>query len=260
MNKLLDAITLRKGNQAIVMVYITLLAVVVGFYFILVALPASGYHQEAFEQAYMFFMLLSLWLFSTLLPFWNTGISSFSGWLNNLAGILILTISTIPHILLILLLGKLKTVDFLLLMTIQAVWGMALLSLKHLLKAFLVTERRRALILAVFIFIILFLTPLFLYYFVVHEQVVVTAVFDQGIPPFFFINPLLAMAGVLELQTGGQIQGGYTPYPVCLAFWLIFSTISILAAEWADRRRKGRGVNNGEKEPEKATGPGFSNG
>jgi len=232
----------RKENKILVMVYITLLSAVLASYFFLVSMRMNGYNQDVYAKAYMYFMLFSFLLFSVFLPFWEIEGAGTEKYAKMLAGILVFTISTVPHILTIIILGKLNMVNFSMPILIQALWGIALLCLKDCLAAFKILEQWKGFILSTFIFIVLIGMPVFLYFFVEHSRTVITTVFDRRIPVYFFFNPLLTQAGVLNAQTGGPVQSGYMPYPYCMLFWTVFSCINILLSIKMFKRKEGEGI------------------
>ncbi|MCR4435140.1 MAG: hypothetical protein QHH06_07130 [Clostridiales bacterium] len=237
---MIEILNIGKENKLIITVYIALLSVVSTAYFLLVAMRAEGYDPEAWGKAYMYFMLFSFVLFSVLLPFWKTGGAGRGKYLKMLGGVLVFTLSPIPLILMILVLGKLSGVNFMLVLAVQALWGTGLLSFKSALEALRI-KKWKGFLLAVFIFAVLVLLPVFLYFFVEYNRTVITTVFDKRIPFLFLLNPLHSAAGLLNAQTGGQVQGGYMPYPACLLFWTLFScvnmAISIKYPQVKERRR-----------------------
>lgn len=232
----------RKGNKILVMVYIILLSVVLTAYFFLVSMRMDGYHQDVYAKAYMYFMLFSFLLFSVFLPFWEINGAGAEKYVKMLTGILVFTISTVPQILMIFILGKLNAVNFAIPLLIQALWGIALLCLKDCLEALKILEQWKGFILSAFIFVILIGLPIFLYFFVEYNQTVITTVFDRRIPVYFFFNPLLAQAGVLNAQTGGPVQSGYMPYTYCILFWTVFSCINILLSIRLFKHKEGERV------------------
>lgn len=238
---------LGKGNKGIIMAYITLLSLVLTSYFFLVSMRLEGYNPEIYLQAYRYFMLFSFACFSLFLPFWKTEGTEREKHLKMLAGVFLFTLSAVPHILMIFTLGKLGGINFVLVLGVQAVWGLSLLCLKNTLGALKLPERWKGFILALFIFSVLVLFPLFLYFFVEYNRTVVTTVFDRRIPPYFFINPMLTAAGLLHVQMGGPVQGGYMPYPICILFWILFSLINVPLSVKFSKGRKPAEVNRDER-------------
>ena len=72
----------------------------------------------------------------------------------------------------------------------------------------------------------------FIYVYCIYGQLVVTAVFDNNFPSFFFINPVFLVYGLTRVQMGEVNYLGNNPLMFNILFWigasLLLQAVSVL--------------------------------
>ncbi|SKC45758.1 hypothetical protein [Maledivibacter halophilus] len=219
-------------NLIILLTYILILSVVLIGYLFMVAYQREGYDPQVYNSAYLYFVILQFVFFTIFLPLWddvnikigNTKNEFLSIYISMLLEVIIFSLASIPHILTIFILGHLKGINFILPLIIQIFWGMVLLSLREYLNIKYKIKNLKSFILILFIFTLIILSTVFLYFYIEYKSLVVITLYNEGFPGIFFINPLLAIGGLLYSQIGGGNYLGNSPLIINILF-SIFITI-----------------------------------
>lgn len=219
---------------------ITSMVALVGYLF-MVALQKEGYDSEVYKKAYLYLVTFGFIVFNILLLFWED-----INWFNKkrkdsmvveivfeyygslLMEIIMFSLAAAPLILTVFIAGNLNQVNFILPLLIQATWGMAVLSLRGYLGTIKWNQIWGRFLTAMFTFTILFLTLIFLYFYIQYKSLVITTVYDNDIPLIFFINPLLSIVGLLYMQIGGAAYTGYFPVIYTIGFCMLIFILSSL--------------------------------
>lgn len=245
--RLTQVFQVEKDNAVLSALYLSLLALSLAVYLLTVVLAPEGYNPGVYRDAYLRFMVFDFILFSLFIPFWDAagpergGIAPF---LKPLAGITVMALSSVPLALTIFMITGLSPYNFLLPLLLKPVWGLAVISFKSFMETLKPGWRWTPLTLALFIFVTLIMGCLLTFCSVEYRQAVVTTLYDRDIPGVFFLNPLLALAGIVYSQAGGGgqmgiggSQMGFVPFYACAVFWgLVAAALGFGTARLSARR------------------------
>ncbi|MBN6185726.1 hypothetical protein JQN58_01845 [Aneurinibacillus sp. BA2021] len=122
-------------------------------------------------------------------------------------------------------------------LVVEASWGLALSGIQQM-----VACRRGHLIRQMFTVVVgggsvLIGSLCFLYAYVMHEQAVITTIFDKDIPLAFFSNPLLVVAGLLYEPIGGN-QWGIRPLALSSLLWTAVGIVAWLYVWMRGKKRR----------------------
>lgn len=223
---MIDFFNMNKRNKGIILSYVLILSsVLIGYLFMLV-LRVDGYQPEIYKYGYMYFMIFSFLLFSIMIPLWEVSGEKLKDYMKMFIEVIVFSISSIPLILIIFIVGRINVQYILLPIFIQTIWGMVILSIKNIIKITNINQIWKALLLNIFVFLVLILNMIFLYFYSQYANLVITTVYDKDILTIFFLNPLLSLTGTLYTQIGGTNQMGSMPINLCLIFWVVVIFIS----------------------------------
>ncbi|QXM05245.1 hypothetical protein [Crassaminicella indica] len=212
---------INKRNKGLILAYVLILSMVLLGYLFMVAMRADGYQPEIYEKGYMYFIILAFLLSTMLLSLWE--IKEKDVW-KGLFDVFIFTISAVPLILMIFMVGQISRQDILFPLLFQILWGVTIFSIKNLFRDLNIHNTGKAFLLIIFNFFILILSMIYLYFYSQYANLVITTVFDKDIPSIFLLNPLISLIGYLNEQIGGSNQMGRLPIIICFVFWGIFSS------------------------------------
>lgn len=240
-------------NLLLILTYLLISSSALIGYIFMVAYRAHGYDPQIYNKGYLYFIIFQFMIFTMLVPLWDysqiTRYDSkgkfFRGYISMLVGSSLLSLASIPLILIIFMSGQLNGVNFVLPLIIQICWGTALLSLKQYLNMKDKMRNFTSFTLILFIFIVLILTLVFLYLYTQYGSLVVTTVYDNDFPNIFFINPLLTITGLLYTQIGGTNYLGKAPIITSILFSL-FITIASLTLTIKSIPSKAGGIKHGK--------------
>lgn len=214
--------SIHKDNTILGAWYICLLGLSMLAYSFSALFRAEGYNPGMYREAYIYLMLYDFILFTVLALFWKTHSQDdgpFQQSLNLVAGMIIMSLSSLPIIMALFLISGLQLMNVLLALLIKPLWGLALLGLQRLLQASKPGWQWSRFSLALFIFAVLVIGSLLAYCTVEFRMSVVTTLYDRDILAVFYLNPLLSLAGLVYAQAGGGSQMGNIPYYACTGFW-----------------------------------------
>lgn len=208
-------------NGVLESLYVAVLSFMLAAYMILVVSREEGYDPGLYRNAYVYFMVFDLILFSLFVSFWETGgaAQGKAYLLRAAAGVIILAASPAPLILAIFLAGRINPANFMLPLMLKAVWGLAVVCLRDFLEAVKPGWRWNGFLTGFFIFSVLVLGGLLAFFLTEYRQAVITTLYDRDMPGALFLNPLLSLAGLVYCQAGGGSQAGLDPFYTCLLFW-----------------------------------------
>lgn len=221
-------------NLALILTYLLISSSALIGYLFMVAYRADGYEPQIYSRGYLYFVIFQFMVFTMLVPLWDYSQITreyskgklLRGYISMLIESSLLSLASIPLILIIFMAGQLNGVNFILPLIIQICWGTALLSLKQYLNIKDKIKNFTSFILILFIFIVLVLTLVCLYLYTQYGSLVVTTVYDNDFPSIFFINPLLTITGLLYTQIGGANYLGKAPVITSILFSLFITIAS----------------------------------
>lgn len=204
---------INKKNKEIVLTQLMILTLaLLGLFFMLVS-KTNNFN----ENLYLYSFLFQLFTYSFLISLWDVGEIKIK---ELYFEILLFTISSIPHLVLV---GVINGVDgkcLLLPLCIEYLWGISIVSIKAFLTMRYKEEFKPYLIVKVFIFLVMITSLVFLYFYYHYANLVLVSIFDKRIPLAFFLNPALTSAGVISTQLGKANYLGYRPIYFFFIFWM----------------------------------------
>lgn len=210
-----------KKNRVIVLTNLIVLTILLFGLFFMV-LNSSNYDNE---KVYLYSFLFQLLTYSILISMWEVeGLNI----VDILFQILIFTICAIPHLILVGVVNNINGLQLLLPLCIEYIWGISIISFKSLLCIKFKEVFTVHLVLKVFIFAVMIISLVFLSFYYHYGNLVLTTIFDKRIPPVFFLNPLLNIAGVISNQLGQANYLGYKPVYIFVIFWMGISVLNLL--------------------------------
>lgn len=153
---------LRKKNMVLNFIYLVINALVLFCYYFMVLGNNLGYDPQNYHNFYLYFIIFQFLLFSALVALWESNEKI----RQDLLGICILILSSLPLILTIFVLGNINGINFFLIFIFQLVWGLVILNIKVFLQFQKSLQRWQNIILFLFVGTVLFLSLIFLYCFV----------------------------------------------------------------------------------------------
>jgi hypothetical protein len=219
-----------KRNKTIIAAYLFIMSLVVFGYLLFMPKAAEGYDASIFRDGYVYMMTFSTLVYALLVMQWN--VEDSDGIPEIFSGSILLCLSVLPLVLSLFIVGELKGVMILTPFAVQVVWGLTILSLKKCLLGKNVSYGTVQFVLVAFSVAVLFASMAFIYVYCIYGQLVVTAVFDNNFPSFFFINPVFLVYGLTRVQMGEVNYLGNNPLVFNILFWigasLLLQAVSVL--------------------------------
>ncbi|MCR4419032.1 MAG: hypothetical protein QHH27_08160 [Clostridia bacterium] len=241
--RLTEVLAVERENLLLGTVYLAVLVFVLALYLWVGIGREEGYNPVQYRNAYVYFLVFDFLLFTLFVPYWEREAASSQNrylW-KSCVGIAVMAASTVPVALAIFVAGRTMPADLLLPLALKTVWGMAVVVGRGFLEAVKPGWRWNGFLTGFLIFCVLVLGGLLAYFCVQYRQAVITTLYDRDIPKVFFLNPLLALAGLAYCQAGGGTQLGLLPAYACLGFWGLVTAALVLATQKVSGGRLTRG-------------------
>ncbi|RXI59300.1 hypothetical protein DP125_09915 [Clostridium tetani] len=227
MKKNLKNIYIDDGFIMLTYIFMNILALLA--YLFMVPFRVEGINFEIYKNTYMYFYIFQLIVFSfSIVHFKVEKNISFENLLGNIIKTIILVISNIPLILIILISGNVESLNFTYPLILQTIYGLAIISFKHLLNIIDITEKYSSFIVNFSVTFINIFSFAFLYIYYKYAQMVITTIYDKDIPKIFFINPLMSISGFINMEITEYTQMGITPIIWGICFWTICALINLV--------------------------------
>ncbi|WP_282804442.1 hypothetical protein [Clostridium tetani] len=228
MKKNLKNIYIDDGFIMLTYIFMNILALLA--YLFMVSFREEGINFEIYKNTYMYFYIFQLIVFSfSIVHFKVEKNISFENLLRNIIKTIILVISNIPLILIIFISGNVESLNFTYPLILQTVYGLAIISFKHLLNIIDITKKYSSFIVNFTIGFINIFSFAFLYIYYKYTQIVITTIYDKDIPKIFFINPLMSIAGFINMEITDYTQMGMFPIIWGVCFWIVCMLINLVA-------------------------------
>lgn len=216
-------------DEFIILTYIFMNILALFTYLFMVPFRADGINFEIYKNTYMYFYIFQLVVFSfSIVHFKVEKNISFENLLKNIIKTIILVISNIPLILIIFISGNIESLNFTYPLVLQTVYGLAIVSFKHLLSIIDTTKKYSSFIVDFTTSFINIFSFAFLYIYYKYAQIVITTVYDKDIPKIFFINPLMSISGFIHMEITDYTQMGLLPIILAICFWIVCLFINLI--------------------------------
>ncbi|WFD10697.1 hypothetical protein [Tepidibacter hydrothermalis] len=222
----MDVFDISKKNKINIIAYLIILSITSISYYLMVSLRVDGYNPSLYKYAYIYFNGFSMLLFTLIMLFWDINYTYINIYLKIIIESLIASLSAVPIILIIFMLGQLNKVNIFIPLIIQSLWGTVILSIKNISNKY----KNKNFFIGMFIFITIVLSSVYLFFYTNYANIVLTTIYDKDIPIIFFLNPLINIVGISYSQMIDN-QMGYYPVICYLVFWgmvvLIFNILDL---------------------------------
>lgn len=215
-------------DELIMLTYIVFNIIALFTYLFMVPFKIDGINFQIYKNTYMYFYIFQLIIFSfCIVHFKVENSEDFNNLSKNIIKTIILVCSNIPLILIIFISGNVESLNFIYPLVLQLIYGIAVITLKHLMKTINVTKKYSSFIVDFIVSFINIFSFIFLYVYYKYAQIVITTIYDKDIPKIFFINPLLSIGGFINMEITNYTQMGRVPIILGICFWMICVIINI---------------------------------
>ncbi|NOH15839.1 hypothetical protein [Clostridium cochlearium] len=217
------------NDGLIMLTYIFINILVLFAYLFMVPFRAEGINFEIYKNTYMYFYIFQLIVFSFCISHFKVEQNiNYKNLVRNIIKVIILIISNIPLILIIFISGNVKSLNFIYPLVVQGIYGLAIVTLKHLLSIINTTKKYSDFIVNFIVVFINIFSFIFLYIYYKYTQIVITTIYDKDIPKIFFINPLMSLTGFINMEITDYTQMGIYPLIGSFCFWSICIFINLV--------------------------------
>lgn len=210
----MDLFDISKKNKINIIAYLIILSITSISYYLMVSLRVDGYNPSLYKYGYIYFNGFSMVLFTLIMLFWDVNYTNVNIYFKIIIESLISSLSAIPLILIIFMLGQLNKVNIFVPLIIQSFWGVVILTIKNISNKY----KNKNFFIGMFIFITIILSSVYLFFYTNYANLVLTTIYDKDIPLVFFLNPLINIVGISYSQMIDN-QMGYYPVICYLVFW-----------------------------------------
>ncbi|WP_125153175.1 hypothetical protein [Clostridium rectalis] len=236
---------LQLDDGFIIVSYLLTLSITLLSYLLILIFKCEQFTFDIYKKFYMYFMIFQFILFSlSIMHFNEIELNSFKVLLRDFSKVLILAFSIIPLIFIIFIVGNVMILNFWIPIVLQVIYGVAILTFKHILSLIKYIKEYTNFIIHFSMFFINILSLLFLYIYYRYSQVVITTIYDKDIPSIFFINPILTITGYINKEITDYSQLGIKPVIIASIFWSICILVNVFVLYKVKLSKKNLGGKN----------------